>query len=120
RQRQQAEVEDQRAVTVPTRREELVQRPALALALHLDAGLVAHAGQCLRAGPGDRPEDGHLQAGETAARIDSLLSQPSTLAGGDPGHEGQIICAPTGLGAVDAPAADVAMLDGVRPGGRWI
>ena len=109
------------AVLEAARLDELVERPVRILALYLDARLPVEAFQALRARIVERRDERKLQGCETPAGRDPTGLQGAALARRDPGNEREIVVGPPACRAQLAPAADVAVLDGlgVRRDG-WI
>ena len=118
RQGQQPAVGDQRAVTVPFRRKDLVPDNPVVLAGHLQPRLPLRPPQRLRAHP-VQPRQ-LREPGEPPPGTDPGPLQRPPLTRHHPRDQGQIVVLPPSPGAQVAPPADRAVLDrlGVQAGRR--
>ena len=100
------------------RKEELVLDLAFAPPFELNAGLLPDPLD----GPFRRALEGwnerKRQGAELPQRRQAAIDQRAALLAADPRHQAQVIVAPTPGLAFDRPAADVAMLHGIRIGAR--
>ena len=96
---------------------QLVAERARAPALELDPGLLADAQRARLRRP--RSSGGSIGSGEVAERLerrDAALGQRAPLPRRDPGDEAEVIVLASTGDAFGRPAADVAVLDGLRVG----
>ncbi len=97
-------------------RDELPDQALLVLAPDLDGGLFPKPGK--RAGIEVRHrlrwwQDGKRPTRPDAVRIEVLGRRPRQA-----GHDREVVVGPPPIGAIGVPGADLAVLDGVRVGGR--
>ena len=111
---EQASIGDQGGFLVTLRLEELPLRLPFVLALDLEASLLAHALERLAADAFETGRHWERQDRELATTPDRAVLERPTLAGADPGDEGEVVVAAALVPTMDRPATDVAMLDRLR------
>ncbi len=102
-------------------KEQLVDRSRPASALDLDPRLLAHALDAGGARAVERRVEGDRRGGQPGDRVELARDERLSLARGDARHQGEVVVLAPAQGARFGPAADVAMLHGLRIGSRgWI
>ncbi len=101
-------------------KEQLVDRSRPASALDLDPRLLADAFDAARARPVERRLERQGSGCQAGDRVDLARDEALALAGTDTCHEGEVVIRSSPCLALEAPSADVAVLDrlGVRAGRR--
>ena len=117
RQAEEPPVPDELSRLVAVERQQLPAWCRQAVGLDLDPGLLADPSECVTADPFDPRAHGQLQPAERTPRPDAPRLQRRSVARGRPGHEREIVVRPAPRRAVRRPAADLAVLDGLRVGG---
>ncbi len=103
------------------RDEQLVDRLPQAATLDLDPRLLAHALDAGGARAVERRVEGDRRGGQPGDRVELARDERLSLARGDARHQGEVVVLAPAQGARFGPAADVAMLHGLRIGSRgWI